>query len=119
MALTFDVSKIPDYDVNFPEQDGQWHIVTFGVVHRMMHTGVGWELTEKNAAEFYARCKFLDELSGTILLDGEGNSRPLTVDDVKKHIGITTNVAWESRASFIKRNVEYNFKTWIGEFERA
>lgn len=120
MSLNFDISKIENYDENFPAtESGEWNWTTYAVVHRMMHTGLGWELTEKNAAEFYARCILCDKLSGPLLVDGDGNPKPLTPDDIRRHIGLHVNVAPEARSKFIKRWIDIEFTKSLSEYNRT
>lgn len=44
------------------------------------------EITEKNAAEFYDRYVFANRVCGV-------TSEDVTLDDVKRHIGLSTNVS--------------------------
>lgn len=117
MALTFDVSKIENYAENYPDtEEGNWNLITYAVVHRMMHTSLGFELNENNAAEFWARCKFLDKYTSPMLVDGESKDQPMTIDDIKGHIGLTCNVAPEKRAEFLRRYIDFDMKASVTEY---
>ena len=64
------------------------------------------EITEKNAAEFYARMAFANTILGGAPLfrtneDGEREDVYITPEDVQAHIGLTCNVTTESRAKFL------------------
>lgn len=55
------------------------------------------EITEQNAPQFYARVHFLERMQGGPFLhdpgeDGEPEDRYITLADVEKHIGLSTNV---------------------------
>jgi len=122
MSLNFDVSKIEGYNDKYGQDpyDKEWHPVTSVIVHRMMHTGLGWELTESNAAEFYARCKLCDKLSGEILYkEGTTELTEITPEMIHDHIGLTCNVGEETRQEFLKRWVGHDMDRWIRTFNYA
>jgi hypothetical protein len=120
MSLDFNTSKIEGFaDSEYCDTpfDVEWHPVTSCIVHRMMHTGLGWELTDKNAAEFYARCKFADLLGG-VLLYMHGKEQEITPQMIKDHIGLTVNVSPETRSTFIKRYTSVSFTRWVFAFNK-
>lgn len=118
MSLDFNYSKVKDHDtVMFDEKD-MMKPVSEVIIWRMMHTGIDWELTESNAGEFYARCKFLDALWGQLLIRPEGDSS-LTPEEVQAHIGLHVNVAPETRSKFTKRVMENYFTEQMGEYKNV
>lgn len=79
------------------------HPVTESIIFYMMLTDTGWELTEKNADEFYKRMRLLDALNGPISLNGQGEPTHITREQVNAHIGLGVNVAPVTRSKWIKR----------------
>jgi len=73
--------------------------------------GVGLPgITRENAAEFWARLRFIERLDGAHLIraevDGkrpEGYAAFITPEEVVAHIGLTANVTRESRTQWLKR----------------
>ena len=64
------------------------------VIFKTMVVGLG-EITEKNYVEFATR---------VLMYQGVVTSRnPLTVSDIKQHIGLRVNVSNESRSKFMRR----------------
>ena len=107
MALTIDYSGVVDNDFCvIPEDErdrsGRWmNPVTQALGFASMFIGIG-EITQENAPEFYARLRAYELISGTMLQGPEGD-RPLTPDDVRRHVGLKMNVSKESEATFRKR----------------
>ena len=59
-------------------------------------------ITKENAAEFYARISFLENMNGQFRVrDGEG--WPFRPEEIKRWIGLKTNVYPITRAQFLKR----------------
>lgn len=73
--------------------------------------GIGMrEITEKNYKEFYSRLRYSDALDGnkTLAWDFEKREqRDYTLEDVKRHIGLSTNASNLTRNQFIKREAEH------------
>lgn len=78
--------------------------ITNALIWHSLNTGIG-TITEENVAEVWARISFVEHIYGASLLNSEG-PRPITRDDVRKHIGLKTNASFkvESRPSFLKRH---------------
>lgn len=118
MALTWDISKIADWEhvcqepaeADIPEHgiragDPVTGDLTMALVYLALSTGIG-TITAENAAEVYARIALLEELHG-VSLRVNGIDRPITVADVLAHVGLATNVSYrdETRAAWLKRIV--------------
>lgn len=115
MALTWDVSKIHDYEnvtsivaeedlPSYGVKAGEtmWNPVTTALVWHSLSTGIG-DITEENADEVYARIALVEKLHGANLIR-DGKPRYITPEEVRAHIGLTTNVfPVETRAKFLKR----------------
>lgn len=95
MALHFDYSEVKPYQNMFiKREDGEYHgALLEAMIWATMSVGIG-RITEKNAAEFYARLALLRKIDG---------APEITPEQVRWHIGLRTNVSDESRAQFLKR----------------
>lgn len=81
--------------------------MTEALIFATMSIGIGrW--TEQNIEDVYARLKLIEALYGCLVYemrDGKREDHHLTPEDVRRYIGLRTNVAPETRASFVKRHV--------------
>jgi hypothetical protein len=117
MALTWSVKEIANQDdvCWFEAQEdepmhgikkGESYLapLTNAFIWHSLNTGIG-RITAENAGEVYARISFVETLYGASLWTSEG-PKPITMDDVTMHIGLTTNASFkdESRTSFLKRH---------------
>jgi hypothetical protein len=68
----------------------------------MMFTGLGWELTEKNAEEFYTRILFHHKMIGPIYRQ-DGEPIDWTPDKIVDAIGLRANVSPETWKQFTNR----------------
>lgn len=113
MALTFDFTHIDGYSSEVNDGVGYHKVgddeyelspVSNALIWHSLNTGIG-KITEENAAEVYARIALVEHLYGPSLVD-RLQPRPITVEDVRKHIGMVTNASFkdETRASFLKRH---------------
>lgn len=84
--------------------DRIWNPVTTALVWHSLNTGIG-TITVENADEVYARIKLVETLYGASLVSPDG-PKPITAEDVLKHVGLKTNARYkpETRASFLKRH---------------
>ena len=117
MALTWSLADIEDWKSvcnieatqdepmhGIKKGDTLLNPVTSALIWHSLNTGIG-RITEENAGEVYARISFVEKLYGASLLNSDGE-RPITMNDIVVHIGLSTNAAFkvESRASFLKRH---------------
>jgi hypothetical protein len=144
MSLNFDLSAIPEdvrtiiADADCPNQfyvpgksdperefdyrkgDRIMNPVTNALIWATLGVGIG-KLTEDNLAEFAFRMKVTDGLYGKPLQekqeDGSWKARSFTLDELKAHVGLSTNVSFEKRVSWITRlgnaqvrDIEYALK---------
>ena len=117
MSLDYELGNIANYkEVCYTGEPGQRKMsaVTHALIFRTMGVDIG-RITEKNYLEFYTRSRFLGALSGHILVTldehGEHRERDFTIEEVRAHIGLQTNVADKTRAYFVKRHVDSYFRS--------
>jgi hypothetical protein len=105
MALNWNIENVrdrhelhgkPDEDAT-PEQVLAWE-VTNTLIWRCMAVGIR-EVTRENVAEFYAR--------STIWVLINGWDPDLTLEQIERRVGLTTNVSNETRAVWRKRSVDF------------
>ncbi len=102
MSLNWDIQKMDPADKEFIKSDEQWPR-TVNIIHLCMGLGIRGMENEKMAREWYFRYLFYDALHGPVFVVG------LTLDDVRRYIGLTTNVTPEPRKSWCKRHAEAYF----------
>jgi hypothetical protein len=96
MSLDYDLTRVENRHENFPRrEDGGMNNVTETLIFATMTVGMG-EITEETAPEFYARLSMYEHLFRPFLMkvDDDGTIVPrfITLDEVKGHIGLRTNV---------------------------
>src|SRR5581483_2508285 len=98
MSLTWNIEKVKDYDT-VCWIEGELNPITNTLIWATMSVKLG-EITEKNAAEFYARLAITEKITGpSVVKDGEPYY--ITPEDVEAHIGLYCNVINESRTKFL------------------
>jgi hypothetical protein len=78
--------------------------LTDALIWLTMAVDIG-HITEKNADEFYRRVAMIETLNGASLSKWNAETekheaRPITLDDVKAHIGLSTNVSTKTAKQF-------------------
>jgi hypothetical protein len=102
MSLSFNFEKIINHKEVCYDDGGDIRPVTELLIFTCMHTGIG-EITEANAAEFYARMIVAHKLYDIGIVTPDG-TEPLKPEHVHQHIGLRTNVGMmETRAAWGKR----------------
>ena len=107
MALTWNVTQIANHETvttsPFPGWDKkpQWHPATEALVWLSVHCGYS-EIIEKNAEEVAYRVGIWESYIGATMVWGGGDLR-VSEQDVRNHIGLTTNASRLSRAEFKKK----------------
>ena len=124
MALTWDLGKIKNYEelCFSTDEDGNEKMTpqTEAMIWLTMAIGMG-NITEKNAAQFYARVHFYETMFGSFLVSFDDNGKkyhPITPEDIVNHIGLHTNVSLESDASF-KNRMFKNFLREAGQIFKS
>jgi hypothetical protein len=77
----------------------EMNAVTYALVIATMAVGLPG-ITTKNHREFYARLAVVERLGGPFVYRVDG-PRPLTLADVKAHIGLVTNVPAQTRGQWL------------------
>ena len=119
MSLSVNVEKVYDWknycyvkvqDEKTGEEYDEYHPATKYLAWGSMAIGIG-EITQINYKDVYLRHLFMNKLS-TI-----SNVMPVTLDDVRKNIGLKTNVASETKSKWLNRisksmywELEYNLE---------
>ena len=117
MSLVIDVAKVYDWknycyiktqDEKTGEEYDEYNPATKYLAWGSMGIGIG-EITQLNYKEVYLRHLFITKLSAY------SNEMPVTLEDVRKNIGLKTNVTHESKAKWLNRisktmywELEYN-----------
>ena len=97
MALTIEPQRFAD---RFRESKADTYYLSIA----SCAIGIG-EITEKNYGEVYFRIKFLNHMSEF------ATECPVTLQNVKDHIGLKTNVSFETRGKWKNRIVESHMRT--------
>ena len=96
MPLDFNWSKVENYkEVCWRHEDGRVNGLTEAVIWATMTVGIG-EITNENYEEFHRRLLEADICAG---FKGEN----FTLEHIRKHIGLSTNVSELTRAAWEKR----------------
>ena len=102
MSLNWDTTKcerIPrDENGNITEE---FFPTLESAIWGMLTTGVGWELTDKNAGKYYSRYR---------IAALTGGYNPLSMEDVHKLVGLKTNVSPEYDDAWLIRIIERDLK---------
>jgi hypothetical protein len=120
MPLTWDLTRCADDQKLISEHE--WG-VTNTLILMTMSIGMG-EITEANAAEVYARLRFLDKLYGPPMYGkdsetGEVKHVSFTPEMVRDRIGMRCNVSFETQLSFMKRHLKWFMREGVEEYHKA
>lgn len=115
MSLNWNLKKIKDHEklcwVPCHEVKGNVRLnsVTEVLIWLSLEIGLD-EITEKNYKEFFIRVSLAEKLFGTYLFnprDGDVHEpRPITLEDIKSHIGLDTNASNMTKTAFHKRMID-------------
>ena len=117
MSLDYELGQIANYkEVCYTGEPGQRKMsaVTHALIFVTMSVDIG-HITEKNYLEFYTRTKFVFRLFGSTLYEADEHGgykeRDFTLEEIRAHIGLGTNVHEKSRAHFVKRHIDSFFRS--------
>lgn len=97
MSLNWNIEKVRDYKKITPGPSSEGH-VTEALIWATMAVGIG-RITEANADEFYRRIAIYEEQRGAWMTKN-GQPSPFTLEDIKRRIGLSTNVGTMNKTEF-------------------
>jgi hypothetical protein len=95
MALNWNLSSVKDWETLINE-DGYPHKTTFFIIHACMLVSLG-SITQRNYLDFFVRLRIYESCFGAL------GDKPITLADVEKHIGLSTNCTNDSYPQFLKK----------------
>lgn len=123
MSLNWDVTNIKDYKtlcwIPEPTKENPEQVrinpTTEALIWATMNVGIG-DLSEKNLDEFAYRLFFYEKNFQTFLNSQDGPV-PLTYEDLKAHIGLRTNVSFETRTKWATaiKNTWFREASWAAQ----
>lgn len=99
MSLDYQLGGIKNWETVCRNEDKSLKSVTRNIIFSTMAVDIG-HITEKNALEFFLRLQVSDALSQW------PKAEPITLEQIRQHIGLRTNVSDKPRASWFKRHFE-------------
>ena len=120
MALNWDISKVKDFKTvcwiktGEVDEDGDELVrinpITDTLIWGLLEIGVG-KITEANWPEVWMRLAMADGADGEGRLyefdsDNKRVTRSLTMEEVHAHVGLCTNISYETPAVFYKKMKE-------------
>ena len=114
MSLDFNLNEIKSGVQTWNESGNDLLPEVRDIVFATMSAGIG-HITEKNYIEFFMRCAAASAVSAW-----PQSPDPITLEDVKKHIGLRTNVfPEEARTKWVKRIFENTEREYRYRAQRA
>jgi hypothetical protein len=111
MSLNFNLRKCADHEAL--TADDQWPTTEI-MIMMTMAVDIGDLRNEAMAKEFFLRCQFYEKVVGPFL----PGRKAITLDEVKRYIGLNTNVSYMRRPSWIKRMTDNFFHEKTFEMNR-
>lgn len=122
MSLRWSLTDVKDWETVCYMEDESLHPVTQQIVFATIGAGMP-TITKENAGEFYARLTVMQQVHGGKgwILQRESDSeewvnRFITADEVRAHIGLTTNASALSRAKFLSSQVTGGMDEMVRSF---
>ena len=111
MALNYELGKI----LNFKQvcfRNSKMNPVTHALIFATMAVGLN-EITKQKWKKFYSRLHVWEKVNGTYLTK---NGLPIyiTAEEVKEHIGLSTNASQTTALGFLK-----NFSRKLSDIEQS
>jgi len=121
MGLNWSVKNVKDseslfvHDVRMEGEGDYLNSKTESLIWFTMTAGLRSEITEENAADWFARISFYERLHGSWCYKRDENKKVVedrfTPEDIVRNIGLTTNGHWskaETFAQFVKRVTQHD-----------
>ena len=112
MALTYDFTKVEDFDAL--REDDNERVINDMIVWATVFVDMG-EITKDNYLEFAKRVHMWEKANGALSYR-DGESYYLTPEDVRKRIGLRTNVSKKTPAQYrtkIGKALEREAEAWV------
>ena len=108
MSLNYKLDKIKGYKEIcwIPNTQGEGVLmnpITHNLIFSTISVGMG-VITDENFEEFYFRLNICERLYDT------PKDQRLSMQDVLDHVGLSTNVSFETRPKWIKRHMDYEWR---------
>lgn len=121
MSLDWNLTQIKNYQKVCRKENGDLAVVTHALIYTMMGIGI-CSITEKNAAEVYARVAMYEKLHGAqrTAFNSQGGVDKIyfTTKDIRDHIGLRTNASTVPLAKWCKGKTEWFIRDEIQLYER-
>ena len=104
MSLNWNCEAVEDFDNVCIKEDDTLSNLTETLIWAGASVGYG-ETTKKNYVNYHKRMAFIEAMRGVYLrteVRGKVVDRPITVNDIKKHIGLHTNWGNKSDSQWLK-----------------
>jgi hypothetical protein len=108
MPVSWDLTRCENHEQL--QSDTEWP-TTSRIIEMCGPLGMTSIRDDKDAVEFFLRCRYYEGLFGLIF----PGPRPVSIEDVRKRIGLTTNHSPEKRAGRAKRMAECFFQDRINQ----
>tara|TARA_R110001599_G_scaffold10033_1_gene49656 strand:- start:2069 stop:2464 length:396 start_codon:yes stop_codon:yes gene_type:complete len=98
MSLNWNCEAVEDFDNVCMKEDNTLSNLTETLIWAGASVGYG-EITKKNYVNYHKRMAFIEAMRGVYLrteVRGKVVDRPITINDIKKHIGLHTN--WDNKS---------------------
>jgi hypothetical protein len=112
MSLSYDFTRVRDYDNVCLNAEDKISNLTYALIISTVSIGMN-EITHQNAAQFYARIRTLERLTGPLLKDG--TIKPV---DIHAHIRLKTNATPLSLKKWAGNIVEDTVRTYTTEYHQ-
>lgn len=118
MSLSYNLSNTKLWAQSHePHTMPEWPVVNTIILVTPL-IGIG-SFTEKNIDEVVARIRFVEMLNGKLMYSGvSGKELAIPESIIRDLVGLTTNVANETRASFTKRLISGWFTDTLRDLQR-
>lgn len=104
MGLDYNLGKIENFrEVCYqPDGEGMFDLntATFALIFLTIPIGMH-QITEANHMEFFMRCSLWEQTQAAMRRDPEGELAFVTYEEVRQHIGLSTNAATRTKREFL------------------
>ena len=108
MSLNYNCQAVEDYENVCMKEDDTLSNLTETLIWAGASVGYG-EITKKNYVSYHRRIAFIEAMRGAYLRTQDGDKvvdSPISLTDIKKHIGLYTNWGNKSDSQWLKNFYE-------------